>query len=187
MLSIRLQRVGRKGLPVYRIIVQDSHRHPTSGKIAAQIGTYDPHSKAVTLDKEKAQTFLNNGAQPTPRVVSLFQAEGIKLPKWVEIPEKNKQKKIKNAEKLRRNQPKEEVPAEPETAEEKPAEEAPAEAESAEAVTEATPEQEAAEQPKEDSSTEQIAEKEVADGQETVEDETAEPAPAADDEKPTED
>lgn len=184
MLSIRLQRVGRKGLPVYRIIVQDSHRHPTSGKIAAQIGTYDPHSKAVTLDKEKAQTFLNNGAQPTPRVVSLLQAEGIKLPKWVEVPEKDKQKKIKNAEKLRRNQPKEEAPAEPETPEEKPAEDTAAD--EGEAVTEATPEQEDAEQPKEEASTEQIAEKEVADGQETVEDETAEPAPAADDEKPAE-
>lgn len=182
MLSIRLQRVGRKGHPVYRVIVQEAQLQPTSGRIVAQIGTYDPHTKAVTLDKEQAQTYLNNGAQPTPRVVSLLQAEKVTLPKWVEVPEKDKQKKIKNAEKLRRNQPKEEAPVEPEAAqEEKPAEEAPAYED--EAVTEATPEQEQAEAVKEDASTEQIAEKEVEDGQETVEDETAEPAPASDDEK----
>ncbi len=165
MLSIRLQRVGRKGHPVYRVIVQDSHRQPTSGKIVAQVGSYDPHTKAVVIDKEKAQTYLNNGAQPTPRVVMLLQNEGVKLPKWVEVPAKDKQKSIKNTEKLRRNQPKEEAPAE-----------------DAAAVVEATPEQEVAESVTEGETVEQVAESEVADGQQTVEDETAEPAEASDEE-----
>lgn len=157
MLSIRLQRVGRKGHAVYRIIVQESHRQPTSGRIVVQLGTYDPHTKAVTLDKEKAQTYLNNGAQPTPRVISLFTAEKIKLPGWVITPSNKKQKSIKNAEKLRRNQPKEEAPAE--MAEE-------------EATTDAV--------------VEEVAESEVSESQSEAPEEVAQSAEEAPEEKTTE-
>lgn len=114
MLAIRLQRVGRKGLPVYRIIVQEAHRQPTSGKLVAHVGTYNPHTKELKVDKEKAELYLKNGAQPSPRVVSLFIKEKVKLPDWVVTPAK-KAGKTRNPEKLRKNQPKEvkaEAPAE---------------------------------------------------------------------------
>ncbi len=179
MLSIRLQRVGRKGHAVYRVIVQDSHRQPTSGNIVTQVGTYDPHTKEVKIEKEKVETYLKNGAQPTPRVVTLLQAEKVTLPKWVVIPGKNKTKTIKNSEKLRRNQPAPEV-------EEAPAEAPEAPAEEVEAVVEATPEQEAAENVKEDESVEQIAEAEVEDGQETAPEEVAQAAEESEDDKPAE-
>lgn len=129
MLVIRMQRTGRKGHAQFRVVVQDSRRTPTSGKIVAQVGTYDPHTKQITLNKERTEHYLNNGAQPSPRVVLILKAEGVKLPEWVKDASK-KEGKIRNAEKLRRNQPKEEAPAEeaPETAAEAaPAEEAPAE------------------------------------------------------------
>ena len=112
MLAIRLQRLGRKAYPVYRIAVQESNRHPSSGRVVAYVGTYNPHTKEVTVQKDAAQKYLDNGAQPTPRVVKLLAAEGIKLPKWVKQPAEGKQKTVKNAEKLRKNQPKEEAPAE---------------------------------------------------------------------------
>jgi small subunit ribosomal protein S16 len=108
MLAIRLQRLGRKGYPVYRIAVQEAQRHPSSGRVVAYVGSYNPHTKEVTLQKDAVQKYLDNGAQPTPRVVKLLQAEGVKLPKWVKVPETDKQKAIKNQEKLRKNQPKEE-------------------------------------------------------------------------------
>jgi small subunit ribosomal protein S16 len=138
MLVIRLQRTGRKGHAQFRVVVQDSRRTPTSGKIVAQVGTYDPHTKQTVLNKERAQAYLDHGAQPSPRVVTLLKAEGVKLPKWVEKPAK-KQSKIRNPEKLRRNRP-----AEAEAAEGKPTE-APAEAEApvAEAPVEAPAEPEA--------------------------------------------
>ena len=123
MLVIRLQRTGRKGHAQFRVVVQDSRRTPTSGKIVAQLGTYDPHSKNVVLQKERAEHYLTHGAQPSPRVVRLLKAEGIALPKWVKDPTE-KQSAIRNPEKLRRNQPAQEAPAEPEAAEE--AEAAPA-------------------------------------------------------------
>lgn len=111
MLAIRLQRLGRKGLPVYRLAVQESQRHPSSGRVVAYVGSYNPHTKAANIQVEVAQKYLDNGAQPTPRVVKLLKDAGVKLPKWVKEPATDKQKTIKNAEKLRKNQPKEEVVA----------------------------------------------------------------------------
>ena len=72
MLAIRLQRVGRKGNAQYRIIVQEAQKHPTSGRIVAFAGTYDPHTKDAKVQVEVAQRFLDNGAQPSPRVVKLL-------------------------------------------------------------------------------------------------------------------
>lgn len=162
MLAIRLQRTGRKGYATYRVIVQEAHRQPTSGRVVANIGTYNPHTKDVTLDTEKAEFYLKNGAQPSDRVVKLLQAEKVTLPDWVETPDASKQKSIKNTEKLRKNQPAEPAPE---------VEDAPADAEApAEEVPTDAP-TESAEEPAE--SVEEIAEAEVADGQETAEEELA--------------
>lgn len=116
MLAIRLQRVGRAGYPTYRVAVQEAQRHPSSGRVVAYVGTYNPHTKDANIKVEIAQKYLDNGAQPTPRVVKLLKEAGVKLPKWVTVPAE-KQKTIRNAEKLRKNQPKEEI-AETEVAEE---------------------------------------------------------------------
>jgi small subunit ribosomal protein S16 len=139
MLAIRLQRIGRKAYPVYRIAVQEAQRHPSSGRVVAYVGTYNPHTKEVTVQKEAAEKYLSNGAQPTPRVVKLLKAEGVKLPDWVKLPVADKQKSTKSAEKLRKNQPKEEpkeaAPEEVSDAPEEPATEetaAPAEEEKTE-------------------------------------------------------
>ena len=116
MLAIRLQRLGRKGYPVYRLAVQEAQRHPSSGRVVAYVGSYNPHTKESNVQVELAQKYLDNGAQPTPRVAKLLKEAGVKLPKWVKEPTTDKQKTIKTAEKLRKNQPKEEVPAETEEA-----------------------------------------------------------------------
>lgn len=110
MLAIRMQRNGRAHYPVYRIVVQESQRHPLSGRIVAEVGNYNPHTKNVVLDKEKIEFYLKNGAQPSSRVAYILKKNSIALPKWYkEAPAK--QAKAKHADKLRKNQPKEE-PAE---------------------------------------------------------------------------
>lgn len=109
MLAIRLQRLGRKAYPVYRIAVQESKRHPSSGRVVAYVGSYNPHTKAANVQVELVQKYLDNGAQPTPRVVKLMRDAGVKLPKWVVVASADKQKSIKNTDKLRRNRPAEEV------------------------------------------------------------------------------
>ena len=128
MLSIRLQRTGRKSLAMFRVVVQDSRRTPTSGNIVAQLGTYNPHSKELVLDEEKAKNYLKNGAQPTPRVISLLKSKKIKIPTWVKE-NKPSESKTRHPEKLRRNNP---VSKEPTPEVEPPAEEVVAEPETTE-------------------------------------------------------
>ena len=111
MLAIRMQRTGRKGHAMFRVVVQDSRRTPSSGKFVALLGSYDPHAKVVTLKKDRAQFYLEHGAQPSDRVVRLFEQEGVKLPTWVQR-SAAKKGSIRNPEKLRKNRPAEEVAAE---------------------------------------------------------------------------
>lgn len=125
MLAIRLQRVGRKGYPVYRLAVQEAQRHPSSGRVVTYVGTYNPHTKDSNVQVELAQKYLDNGAQPSPRVVKLLKDAGVKLPSWVKTADNSKNKAVRSPEKLRRNQPKEEAPVET-PAEETVAEEEPA-------------------------------------------------------------
>jgi small subunit ribosomal protein S16 len=112
-----MQRTGRKGHAMFRIVVQESKRTPSSGKVVMFLGSYDPHTKSVILAKDKAEFYLSNGAQPSPRVTQILKSEGIKLPNWV-LSESKKQGELRNPEKLRRNRPAEEPKEAPEASEE---------------------------------------------------------------------
>lgn len=112
MLAIRLKRTGRKAYAVYRIAIQEANRHPSSGRVVAYVGNYNPHTKDVTLNKEKIEEYLSHGAQPSPRVVKLLKDAKIKLPNWVKEPNLSKKRVTRNPEKLRKNAPKEETPVE---------------------------------------------------------------------------
>lgn len=102
MLSIRMQRTGRKAHPMFRVVVQDSRRTPSSGDVVAYLGNYNPHNKDLVLDNDKLSYYLKNGAQPSSRVVSLIDEKKVKLPEWVKKSDK-KSKAIKNPDKLRKN------------------------------------------------------------------------------------
>ncbi len=104
MLAIRMQRTGRKGHAQFRMIVQDSRFNPSSGRVVAFVGSYNPHNKAIILDKEKVAGYLAKGAQPTDRVAGILKAEGVKLPEWVSVSVSGS-KTTKSPEKLRRNRP----------------------------------------------------------------------------------
>lgn len=108
------------------MVVQQSHLTPTSGKVVKLIGRYNPHTKELVINKDDAAKYLSCGAQPTQRVAKLMVSQKIEMPKWFKFDEP-KTSKIKNAEKLRKNQPKEEVVEAP--AEEPKAEEVAKEAE----------------------------------------------------------
>ena len=124
MLAIRMQRNGRSHYPTYRIVVQEAQRHPLSGRVVAEVGNYNPETKKLVLDKEKVEFYLKNGAQPSSRVAFILKKDGVKLPDWYKAAPA-KAAKAKHADKLRKNQPKEE-PVE-EAPAEAPVEEAPAE------------------------------------------------------------
>lgn len=177
MLAIRMQRTGRKGHANFRVIVQDSHRSPTSGKVVAFLGSYDPHTKAATIVKDKADFYLQHGAQPSNRVALLLKKEGVKLPKWVEIDTK-KQGKLRHEEKLRKNRP---AGAE---APEQPVDESPADEVATETVAEAPAEESAVETPTEEQApetpTEEVAQAEASEEEAPATEEQIEPEESTD-------
>lgn len=78
MVKLRLKKMGSKKRPFYRIVAADA-KSPRDGRFIETVGTYDPTKEPamVTIDKEKAIKWLNNGAQPTDTVKSLLRKEGI--------------------------------------------------------------------------------------------------------------
>lgn len=78
MVKIRLRRMGAKKAPYYRIVVADS-RCPRDGRCIEEIGSYNPLVKpaVITVDAEKAQNWIKNGAQPTDTVRGLLKNAGV--------------------------------------------------------------------------------------------------------------
>ena len=78
MVKLRLRRMGAKKAPYYRIIVADS-RSPRDGRCIEEIGTYDPLTEpaTITVDAEKAQQWIKNGAQPTDTVKALLKKANV--------------------------------------------------------------------------------------------------------------
>ena len=78
MVKIRLRRMGAKKSPYYRIVVADS-RFPRDSRCLDELGTYNPLTEPATLtvDAEKAQTWIKNGAQPTDTVRGLLKNAGV--------------------------------------------------------------------------------------------------------------
>jgi small subunit ribosomal protein S16 len=70
--------MGAKKAPYYRIVVADA-RSPRDGRCIEEIGTYNPLTEpaTVTVDVEKAQTWIKNGAQPTDTVRGLLKKAGV--------------------------------------------------------------------------------------------------------------
>jgi len=75
---IRLRRTGRKNAPTFRIIVAES-TSPRDGRFIENIGQYFPRQgdKAVQLNTERANYWLDVGAQPSDTVRSLLRKAGL--------------------------------------------------------------------------------------------------------------
>lgn len=110
---IRLARGGAKKRPYYRIVVTDS-RSPRDGRFIEKIGTYNPmlardNANRVTLKTDRVAYWLENGAEPSERVLKFLVKAGVKLNKASEklhakmlkaeavITERNKAKAAKEA------------------------------------------------------------------------------------------
>ncbi|MFI3142008.1 MAG: 30S ribosomal protein S16 [Clostridia bacterium] len=72
--KIRLRRMGAKRAPFYRVVVADS-RFPRDGRFIEEIGYYNPMKEPVDIkiDTDKAQKWIDNGAQPTETVKALLK------------------------------------------------------------------------------------------------------------------
>jgi small subunit ribosomal protein S16 len=75
---MRLRRVGSKKNPIWRIVVADK-RSPRDGRTIETIGHYNPQPdpSVIVIDEERAQHWLEHGAQPTRTVATLLRTKGI--------------------------------------------------------------------------------------------------------------
>jgi small subunit ribosomal protein S16 len=75
--KIKLQRLGKIRAPYYRIIVADA-RTRRDGKAIETIGKYHPKEEPSLIEvvSERAQYWLNVGAQPTEPVQRLLEITG---------------------------------------------------------------------------------------------------------------
>jgi len=79
--KIKLQRMGTKSKPFYRVVIQDESATPSSNVVEV-IGKYQPlaGSAAFEVDKEKTLAWLKKGAKPTDRVRILLGKAGLLPP-----------------------------------------------------------------------------------------------------------
>ena len=74
MLRIRLRRTGARHQPSYRVVVADS-RAARDGAFVDHLGHYNPRTEppTVVIDKDKAQKWIQQGAQPSDAVKQLLK------------------------------------------------------------------------------------------------------------------
>ena len=77
MLKVRLQRVGRKNDPSFRVIVTDSTRGPKSGKYIEMLGSYNPRQKRVALNGDRIKYWMSVGAKATGTMHNILIKEKI--------------------------------------------------------------------------------------------------------------
>ncbi len=76
MLSIRLQRVGRKHDPSFRVVLTDSKNGTQSGKFLEIMGSYDARKGTPTLATDRIAHWVSKGAQTSPTVHNLLVKSG---------------------------------------------------------------------------------------------------------------
>ncbi len=74
---IRFQRIGRTNDPAFRIVVLEKERAAKAGNIVELLGTYNPRSKALTLNEEHTKDWIKKGAQPTGSIHNLLINKGV--------------------------------------------------------------------------------------------------------------
>lgn len=77
MLMMRLQRVGRKNNPSYRIVVVDKRTSVKSNKTTDLIGTYNPKAGEIIINAEKAKHWLAHGVQASDTVHNMLVSKKI--------------------------------------------------------------------------------------------------------------
>jgi len=72
MLAIKLKITGRKNQRTFRVIVQET-REKLDGKNVEDLGWYNPHTNQFKVNKDRAEYWISNGAQPTDSAARLLE------------------------------------------------------------------------------------------------------------------
>lgn len=119
MIKIRLQRIGRRHQPHFRVVVTDAKRGPKSANFIEIIGSYNAKAGQVTIDDERAKYWLSVGAQPSTTVRNFLIDEKVidgkkvnALPKKTPIIKEKELEEEKSVPKKEETQTEEEEPKE---------------------------------------------------------------------------
>ncbi len=74
---MRLQRIGRKNNPSYRVVVTDARNAAKRGTHVDHIGSYDPKGGKFQIDAEKAKHWISKGVQPSDTIYNFLVGEKI--------------------------------------------------------------------------------------------------------------
>ncbi|MDZ4226409.1 MAG: 30S ribosomal protein S16 [Patescibacteria group bacterium] len=77
MLTIRLQRVGRKNDPSFRVILVESKRAAKTGNFQELLGSYDPRSDRIDLKAERIKHWIGMGATVSDTMHNLLISEKV--------------------------------------------------------------------------------------------------------------
>lgn len=76
--KIRLARVGKKGVPISRIVAVDS-RKKRDGEFIENLGTYNPlNHEVVQFHKDRIDYWLSQGAIATDTVKKIYKMQASK-------------------------------------------------------------------------------------------------------------
>ncbi len=92
MLAIKLQRIGKKHQPSYRLIVQEK-RTKLGGTYVEDVGWFNPILKKHEFRRDRIEHWMKIGARPTDTVWNLFVTAGIVSGPKRAVHKKAKQKK----------------------------------------------------------------------------------------------
>jgi small subunit ribosomal protein S16 len=85
MLTIRLQRRGRKNDPSFRVLVLESKRGPKSGNYVEMVGSYDARTDRADLQADRIKHWISMGATVSGTVHNLLITKGITEGKKVNV------------------------------------------------------------------------------------------------------
>ncbi|MBC7836736.1 30S ribosomal protein S16 [Acetobacteraceae bacterium] len=72
MLTIRLQRVGRKNDPSFRVVVTESKNKPQTGKYLEMVGSYDARTDRVDIKADRIKHWISMGATTSETVHNML-------------------------------------------------------------------------------------------------------------------
>lgn len=85
MLMMRLQRVGRKNDPSFRIVVTDKRTGVKSDRHIDRLGSYNPKLNHIQIDAEKAKEWLAKGVQPSDTMHNLLVSQKVITGKKINV------------------------------------------------------------------------------------------------------
>lgn len=77
MLKIRLQRIGRKNDPHFRLIVAESTLKPKTSQFTEIVGTYNVKAGIFEAKADRVKHWMSVGAQASPTVHNLLVSKGV--------------------------------------------------------------------------------------------------------------